>query len=221
MKTKTRSKSNVKRQQILGAATSLFTEQGYASTSMDLIARHADVSKQTVYSHFGSKTELFAAAIEQKCDSYRMVDFSVDDLSDPKAALMILAQRFLCMLTSKEACAVHKICAYEAKSYPLLSELFYQAGPEKVTTEVAELMSILAQRNILHITNPRFAALQFLNMMKGEVWMRVEFNTEYQLSKAEVDTYLLASVELFMRGYAYKDVGKEREQDAVALPTRM
>ncbi len=202
MNSKTRNKSTAKRQQILAAATQLFTEQGYASTSMDLIARHADVSKQTVYSHFGSKDELFAAAIEDRCDSYQMLDFSLDDLSNPKEKLLTLAQRFLCMLTSKEACAVHKICAYESKSYPLLSELFYQAGPEKVTNDVAELMTALDKHQILKIPDPHFAALQFLNMMKGEAWMRVEFNTQHQLSQEEIDAYLRSSVELFMRGYA-------------------
>jgi len=202
MKTKTRNKSSAKRKQILLAATELFVEQGYASTSMDLIARKAEVSKQTVYSHFGSKDELFAAAIEERCDSYQMLDLSLDNIADPKATLLTLAQRFLCMLTSKEACAVHKICAYESKTYPLLSELFYQAGPEKVTEDVAKLMAMLNERNILNIDNPHFAALQFLNMMKGEAWMRVEFNTQQQLSQAEINEYLLASVELFMRGYA-------------------
>ncbi len=200
--TKIRSKSKVKRQQILAAATHLFTDNGYTATSMDLIAKQAKVSKQTVYSHFGSKDELFAAAIEQKCDSYHMVDFSLDDLTDPKTALFTLAQRFVAMLTSKEACAVHKICAYEARTHPTLSELFYQAGPEKVTNEVADLMALLNQRNILNIPNTHFAALQFLNMMKGEAWMRVEFNTKQQLSQTEINEYLLASVELFMRGYA-------------------
>jgi TetR/AcrR family transcriptional repressor of mexJK operon len=200
--TKLRSKSKVKRQQILASATHLFTDNGYTATSMDLIAKQAKVSKQTVYSHFGSKDELFAAAIEQKCDSYHMVDFSLDDLTDPKTALFTLAQRFMAMLTSKEACAVHKICAYEAQTHPTLSELFYQAGPEKITNEVADLMSLLNQRNILNISNTHFAALQFLNMMKGEAWMRVEFNTKQQLSQKEINEYLLASVELFMRGYA-------------------
>jgi TetR/AcrR family transcriptional repressor of mexJK operon len=202
MKTKTRNKSSAKRKQILTAATELFVEQGYASTSMDLIARKAEVSKQTVYSHFGSKDELFAAAIEERCDSYQMLDLPLDNLFDPKQTLLTLAQRFLCMVTSKEACAVHKICAYESKSYPLISELFYQAGPEKITNDIAQLMSILNERNILKIDNPHFAALQFLNMMKGEAWMRVEFNTTQQVSEAEINAYLLSSVELFMRGYA-------------------
>lgn len=200
-KTKTRGKSSIKREQILEAATKLFTEQGYATTSMDLIAYHGEVSKQTVYSHFGSKDELFAAAIEQRCDSYNILDFDLDNIDQPKQALLILAQRFLVMLTSKEACAVHKICAYEAISHPTLSELFYQAGPEKITNEVAELMELLNDRKILDIKNSHFAALQFLNMMKGEVWMRVEFNTKHQIEQKEIDAYLLSSVELFIRGY--------------------
>lgn len=199
---KSRSKNENKRQQILTAATILFTEKGYAATSMEALAKQADVSKQTVYSHFGSKDELFAASIEQKCDSYEMINFSLDDLSDPKNTLMQLAKRFIVMLTSKEALAVHKICSYESNSYPQLSELFYSAGPERLSKEVAKLMTLLNEKKILQIDNPWYAALQFLNMMKGEVWMRVEFNTKKQLTEQEVDHYLEASIDLFMRGYS-------------------
>jgi TetR/AcrR family transcriptional repressor of mexJK operon len=158
---KSRSKSEGKRQQILNAATTLFTEQGYAATSMEALAKHADVSKQTVYSHFGSKDELFAASIEQKCDSYEMINFSLDEFSDPKSMLMQLAKRFITMLTSKEALAVHKICSFESNSYPQLSELFYQAGPERLSKEVAELMILLNDKKMLAIDNPWYAALQF------------------------------------------------------------
>lgn len=200
-KVKTSSKSEIKRKKILEAATYLFINNSYAATSMDLVAQRAEVSKQTVYSHFGSKDELFTAAIEQKCDSYRMVDFMLDDLADPKTALYTLAQRFLTMLTSKEALAVHRTCAYEAKSNPKLSELFFQAGPERITNRITEFMALLNKRKILKIENPRFAALQFLSLIKGEIWIRVEFNTKHQLSQSDIDAYLMSSVELFMLGY--------------------
>ncbi len=198
---KGRSKNELKRQKILEAATQLFTEQGYASTSMDLIAKQADVSKQTVYSHFGNKEALFSAAIEQKCDSYLMLDFSLEEGVELDELLLSVARRFIRMLTSKEALAVHKICAFESKSYPELSELFYQAGPERLTNEVAKLMAVLNDKGMLVIEDTWFAALQFLNMMKGEVWMRVEFNTEKQLDEQEIDRYLQASVNFFIRGY--------------------
>lgn len=198
---KVRSKNETKRKQILAAATVLFTEQGYASTSMDLIAKQAEVSKQTVYSHFGSKDELFTAAIQHKCESSQMFDLSSYDVSDPQTTLLKLAHRFVDMLTSKEALAIHKVCAFESKTYPQISELYYQAGPIRITEGVAQLMEAFNQQNILSIENPWHAALQFLNMMKGELWMQMEFNIKDKVSSQEVDDYLSSSVALFIRGY--------------------
>lgn len=197
-----RSKNETKRNQILAAATQLFTEQGYAATSMVLIAKQADVSKQTVYSHFGSKDDLFAASIEQKCDSTLMINAENIDITNPKETLFGIAQRFVEMITSKEALAVHKICSFESKSYPHLSELFYQAGPERLTAEIALLMERLVEAKILVIANTHDAALQYLHVMKGEAWMRAEFNIKEQIPQSEIDRYLRASVEHFMKGYA-------------------
>lgn len=197
-----RSKSQSKRKQMLDAATLLFTEQGYSLTSMDLIAKHAGVSKQTVYSHFGSKDELFAASIKQKCDSYHMTEISLDAGNDPAEILLVLAQRFLAMLTSREALAIHKTCAFESKSYPQLSELFYQEGPERIVNDVAKLMAEFHVKQQLYIPEPKFAALQFLNMAKGECWMRVEFNTKKQISEVEVNRYLKSSIAMFIKGYS-------------------
>lgn len=197
-----RSKSESKRKQILVAATLLFTEQGYSSTSMDLIAKNAGVSKQTVYSHFGSKDELFAASIKQKCDSYQMTEISLDTASEPAEILFVLAKRFLAMLTSKEALAIHKICAYESKSYPQISELFYQEGPERIVNDVAKLMAEFDSKQQLIIPEAKFAALQFLNMVKGECWMRLEFNTQKQISESEINRYLDSSIAMFIKGYS-------------------
>jgi len=199
---KQRSKNEAKRQQILDAAINLFTEQGFAATSMELIAKNANVSKQTVYSHFGSKDDLFSASIEQKCESLHILDLSMHDLSDPQTILLQLAHRIIEVIASKEACAVHKICAYESNGYPQISDIFYQAGPLKVTNEVTQLMEHLHLQEILHIKNPRHAALQFLNMIKGELWMQIEFNIKERISPEEMDEYLRNSVAFFIRGYA-------------------
>src|SRR5262252_9709636 len=48
---------------ILEAAATLFLRNGYLGTSVDDIAALAHVSKQTVYTHFADKEQLFAALI--------------------------------------------------------------------------------------------------------------------------------------------------------------
>lgn len=51
-------------ERILGAATDLFAEVGYSGASTRDIARAAAVNDATVYRHFSSKKELFAAVLE-------------------------------------------------------------------------------------------------------------------------------------------------------------
>ena len=47
----------------LEAALTVFARYGYAKTSMDEIARTAQVSRQGLYLHFATKEELFRVAV--------------------------------------------------------------------------------------------------------------------------------------------------------------
>ncbi|MES2104746.1 MAG: TetR/AcrR family transcriptional regulator [Pseudomonadota bacterium] len=58
-----------KREAILQAAITEFRANGFEATSMDKIAATADVSKRTVYNHFPSKDDLFAAILLQLWES--------------------------------------------------------------------------------------------------------------------------------------------------------
>ena len=58
-----------KREAILQAAIAEFRSNGFDATSMDKIASSASVSKRTVYNHFPSKDDLFAAILLQMWQS--------------------------------------------------------------------------------------------------------------------------------------------------------
>ncbi|MCY1239858.1 pyrimidine utilization regulatory protein R [compost metagenome] len=51
------------RKGIVAAASDLFLKHGFLGTNMDEIAATAEVSKQTVYSHFQSKEALFLEVV--------------------------------------------------------------------------------------------------------------------------------------------------------------
>lgn len=51
--------------EILGAATAIFAERGYAATDLQLVAARLGVGKGTVYRHFGAKETLFLAAVDR------------------------------------------------------------------------------------------------------------------------------------------------------------
>jgi AcrR family transcriptional regulator len=52
------------RETVLGAATSLFTERGWAGTTLAAVAAEAGTAVETVYSSFGSKSGLLIGAID-------------------------------------------------------------------------------------------------------------------------------------------------------------
>src|SRR3954451_13792709 len=51
---------------ILDAATEVFAFEGYDRANMDTIAARAGATKPTLYARFGSKDDLFAAAVRRE-----------------------------------------------------------------------------------------------------------------------------------------------------------
>src|SRR5258708_13912156 len=64
MSTQGRGAPGAKRIAILDAALRLFSQYGYRRTSIDDIAREAEIAKGTVYLSFKSKEEIFRALAE-------------------------------------------------------------------------------------------------------------------------------------------------------------
>ncbi|MFK8047035.1 MAG: TetR/AcrR family transcriptional regulator [Halioglobus sp.] len=60
-------------EQVLGAALGLFVSRGYGSTSMDDIARQAELTKGAVYFYFKGKSALLLELLEQSTALYTSI----------------------------------------------------------------------------------------------------------------------------------------------------
>src|SRR3954447_16629964 len=60
---------NARRERVLAVALEVFGRYGFRKTSMDEIARSADISRQGLYLHFANKDALFRAAVRQELDT--------------------------------------------------------------------------------------------------------------------------------------------------------
>ncbi|MDN3653230.1 TetR/AcrR family transcriptional regulator [Thalassotalea ponticola] len=206
-KIRTRSKSELKRDSILKAAVRCFSENGFVHTSMDSIAKLAGVSKQTVYSHFGNKDDLFMASVGKKCEEFKQAAFASSKQTDIKGTLTNFAVEFIRLMLSDEGMSAHRLCVAEAQVNPKVSQLFYQAGPELVIKSLAELLDDINKQVSQcggvgkAIDDTYRAAIQFLCLVKGEAVMRREYNTTWQPSTKQIKAYIDSSVGLFLRGY--------------------
>jgi AcrR family transcriptional regulator len=183
---------------MLQAASDIFLSHGFDGTTMDKVAEAAGVSKQTVYSHFGNKDDLFTAVIEYKCQSHALTD-ELFDLSKPVAEVLLeLAHDFSALITSDDAIRLHRACAAGAEQRSNVAELFFNAGPRNIKSK---LMRYLEQQNELAIDNSRFAATAFFGLMRSEYHFRRELGLALGDTEQQLGPYLKSAVALFIRGY--------------------
>jgi AcrR family transcriptional regulator len=173
---------------------------------MDAIAREAGVSKATVYAHFTGKEELFGAVIGGECEQY-LADFSAGELdpADVRASLTTLGRRFLELLLSPDAIALHRIILGEVSRFPALGEVFWRAGPERNLLQIETFLRAATAAGSLQIPDPRRAAEQFVGLVRGETQLRHLLRLEAVAGRRRVRALVDAAVDTFVRAFARRD----------------
>ena len=118
---------------LLDTATRLFAERGLAQVSIDDIATEARVTKRTIYTHFGDRTDIFLASIERLRDRTVQPPTAGESLEE-------LAISIVKTLHSDEAIGLHRIMIIEATTFPELAERFYAEGPRSYITALSALL---------------------------------------------------------------------------------
>ncbi|WP_404380599.1 TetR/AcrR family transcriptional regulator [Caenispirillum salinarum] len=162
---KAETRSERKRRCILEAARALFADHGYAATSIDMVVERAGVSKPTVYGHFKSKDDLFAAAVQAQADAFTGHTCEVMSLPAEKG-IRAVGQMYLDMVTGPEALAMHRAIAAEGHNFPELAQTFYESGPARVAGIMEEYLRALDARGALAVPDPGLAAEMFLGMLR-------------------------------------------------------
>jgi AcrR family transcriptional regulator len=162
-----------KAESILAAAQRAFLAGGFGAVSMDAIAREAGASKATLYAYFSSKEELFGAVIARESERYAQ-GFSAGELDprDVAASLNTIAERFLRLLLKPDVIAMNRIIIGEVARFPVLAELFWQAGPERVRVQLEDFFERASEAGTLDIDDTRHAAGQFASLVRGELHLQ-------------------------------------------------
>ncbi len=188
---------------ILEAARQMFIAHGFDGASMDQIAGQAGVSKLTVYSHFGDKDSLFAAAVRAHCEQ-KLPDalFAASPETLLRERLLEIAGAFFAMVTAPESVAGHRMLCTPKAADSSLPEVFWEAGPGRVQAAFADLLVRRRDAGELDVPDPVRAASQFFVLVKGDLHARMVFGCTSAQCRAAIQAHLEASVDLFLRGYA-------------------
>jgi len=197
-------KTSSKRQTILAAAKQAFIDHGYSGASIEAIAEAAPVSKPTLYNHFKSKQDLFAAVIETMCEDLLKTLVGVQaEARDPASGLNSIAEAFVDLVYAEEAIQLYRLIIAEQQQFPELGELVYRTGPEPVLRTMSSYLAELNARGILQVSDLQTSSHLFLDMLKGDHHFRCLLGLQSGLTGAARQQLIDATVSLFLKGHAY------------------
>lgn len=190
------------------AAARLFLEKGYAGTSMDDIATAAQVSKQTIYTHFPSKEELFSDLVMGNSDRVDQfistIDRTLAEAGDLRGALGRLARQYLGFVVRPDVLRLRRLIIGEAWRFPDLARQYYELVPGRVYAALAERFGELRDHGRLRIEDPAAAARHFAWLTLGVPLDRGMFYpVESAIEGTNIDDLAESAVRVFLAAYGH------------------
>ncbi len=190
---------------ILKAATVLFLKDGFAKTSMDAIAKRANVTKQTVYSHYTNKDQLFTRMISELCNRHIQTSASHTYVKKPFEQLLYeVGAGLLTLITSPEGMAATRLVVAEAGRYPKIARLYYENGTQRIMHLLAQFLDQQNAMGAINIPDTNSAASYFFAMLKGQYFLRMTLNVTPIPTQKERDAHVRETVAIFMHLYGGK-----------------
>lgn len=198
-----RPKDTAKRAAIIAAATRLFATESFESVTMEAVANQAGVSKMTVYSHFHDKEALFETIVRATSDQMLAALSGPHGCGDLRVRLDALGKAFLGLILGDVCRMAHTLPGTLRANRPL-AERFYAAGPGRVRSALAAMISSAVDRGELIVDDADLAADDLVSLWEGSLPAKIAFGLAEPASAEEIDRRALRGTNVFLRAYAVR-----------------
>lgn len=137
---------------ILDTATDLFLNLGFKSVTMDDLAEEMGISKKTIYSHFGNKTDLVR---QSTMNLFHKIAHGIDCICDkgknPIEELYEIKRFALMNLKNEKTSPLYQLKKYYPKIHQTLHEKQYEVVKDCVKTNIQRGMELGIYRRELNV----------------------------------------------------------------------
>ncbi len=149
-----------RRREILAAAEDLFLIQGFGAVSMDAIAKHAGVSKKTIYCQFETKEDLFQAIMRSHMDALPLPALPPDaaDVAAFESAIAVYLEQLANAIIGPVAVGLFRLSISEAVRFPGIAESFYREGALRHITHLEGWLSRQQALGLIELCDARATA---------------------------------------------------------------
>lgn len=143
----------------------MFLRTGYLGANMDEIAALSEVSKQTIYKHFGSKEALFVEIVSNMTgdagDTILDEVAGLDEGQDVAGYLRDYGYRQLTGVLTPRLLQLRRLVIGEVSRFPELAKVLYERGPGRAMATLSKTLARLSARGLLVIDDVAVAASHF------------------------------------------------------------
>ncbi|WP_029619773.1 TetR/AcrR family transcriptional regulator [Pseudorhizobium marinum] len=194
------------RTKILAAASDVFLSEGYVASSMEQVALAADVSIQTIYSHFKGKGALFLeVATDLAGGAASAVGNLVETLPEDTPVeewLTRFATQQLKVVLTPTLMQLRRMVIGEVGRFPQLGRTLYEAGPGRAIARLTTGLQHYIERGEIAMTDPVRAAKQFNWLLMGGPTSEVMYLGEAAIpTEPEMRTQVDETVAIFLAAY--------------------
>jgi TetR/AcrR family transcriptional regulator, cholesterol catabolism regulator len=174
--------SEFKRGLVLAAAARLFSERGYAATTIDAITDELSASRRAIYDHFAGKAEILVEICEQAVRfSAELAERVARAPGDPAARLKLLARDFTRIVIENQDYIA--ISSREMKFLPEESRRRIQRMQKRFDRILGAILADGVETGQFVLADPAMAALAISGMI---VWVHRWYRAGGRLSSEEV-----------------------------------
>ena len=192
----------VTREQILDSSLRLFSEKGFARTSVRDIAQAAGITDAAIYYHFQSKRDLFEALIEERGFTSALAQLeTVEPTVGPREAMDTLARNALAFIYQNRD--LLRVLMIEAMADDPVATEEYQMLVERWKRAEARIFRIYADRGLIRSDDIDELASQLVVTVLGVMadWMMSPAQApENGIVPAELDRHMAMAMEHLARG---------------------
>lgn len=159
--------------EILEAALDLFAEKGFAATKLTEVAKHAGVSKGTVYLYYDSKEALFQALVkEMVLPHIEQSEQTVEKYEGATADLMYgLMQFWLDNIINTRICGIPKLVIAEARNFPDIAKFYVDNVVNRGTAMVERILQRGIDRGEFRVNDIHHSARAIMApMIFAAIW---------------------------------------------------
>ena len=203
-----RKKTEAKREAILDAATLEFTERGYEGASMSAIVARLGGSKQTLYSYFPSKDDLFVEVMVRTITQHAAsLQAGMMDITDIALSLRRYGERYLKVRLSPEMVSLARLVFGESGRSDV-SRLLHLRGKMKVTNDVGQFLATAMKDGRLRTADPNVAALHYMALLDAELFEPVVLRVREPATDEEIAAAVDRAMGVFMAAYGQPGSGR-------------